>query len=129
MFKTHFQLVFMNFKLSLVSLLLVFSLVSCTNEGRVKSEIIKETVVSKIIGIDIRRPEELIENPAPGSIHIEMGEIADRFEKEFPLKNVEVNIFCEAGGRAERVKEFLMSKGYTHIKNMGSWREWNATQR
>ena len=112
-----------------LSLLLVLTSVSCTKGKEVSGVVTKGSVVSKVVGVDIRRVEELLENPAPGSIHIEMGEIADRFEKEFPSKDAEVAIFCEAGGRAERVKDFLESKGYTHIKNIGSWREWNATQK
>ncbi len=86
-------------------------------------------MTNSTVGVDVRRPEELIDNPAPGSIHIEMGEVPTRFEKEFSDKSQEIMVFCEKGGRAEQVKEFLESKGYTKIKNIGSWREWNELQK
>lgn len=84
-----------------------------------------EAGMSKGVGVDVRSLAEVQENPAPGSVHIEMGDIAEKFGKEFPLKSVEISIFCEVGGRAEKAREFLVSKGYTNIKNIGSWRDWN----
>ncbi len=81
--------------------------------------------MSKNIGVDVRTLQEIEENPAPGSVHIDMSEVAEKFEQEFSDKTLEILIFCEVGGRAGRVKDYLETKGYSNLKNIGSWREWN----
>lgn len=76
------------------------------------------------IGLDIRRDQELKENPANGAIHIEMSELNDETMEKLP-KDKTIKVFCEAGGRAAKVKTLLESKGFTKVENIGSWREWN----
>lgn len=81
----------------------------------------------KKIGLDVRNADELIDNPAPMSLHIPLGRLPDEIEKQVSDKSSEVLIFCEKGGRAERAKEYLESLGYSNVENFGSWREWNAS--
>lgn len=81
--------------------------------------------MSEVIGLDIRRDEELKANPAPGSLHIEMNSVLEELPKKITDKNQEILIFCEAGGRASIVKGQLEGLGYTNLRNIGSWREWN----
>jgi rhodanese-related sulfurtransferase len=82
--------------------------------------------MSKSIGVDVRTAQEVTENPAPGSVNIPMDQIAENFKARFPDLNESYFIFCEKGGRAENVKQFLETQGYTNVENIGSWREWNA---
>ena len=79
------------------------------------------------IGLDVRNADELIDNPAPGSVHIPLGRLPDEIEKEINAKDAQILVFCEKGGRAEKAKEYLASLGYTNVENFGSWREWNAS--
>lgn len=79
------------------------------------------------IGLDVRNADELIDNPAPGSVHIPLGRLPDEVEKQITDKAAPILIFCEKGGRAEKAKEFLESLGYSNVENFGSWREWNES--
>lgn len=76
------------------------------------------------IGLDVRSNRELIVNPAPGAIHISMKELDPNSIKALP-KDKLIKIFCESGGRASRALKFLKTQGYSKLKNIGSWREWN----
>ncbi len=78
------------------------------------------------VGVDVRTLLEIKENPAPGSVHIDMEEVVTKFEEKFPIKESEILVFCESGRRSGRVKEYLETKGYINIKNISSWREWNV---
>lgn len=110
----------------LLSFLILVGMANCSRKDSATSKSVKEVNMEKTIGIDVRTLSELKVNPAAGAVHIEMENFESQFEAKFPDKNTDLSIFCEAGGRAERVKEFLASKGYANVKNIGSWREWNA---
>ncbi|MGH1468589.1 MAG: rhodanese-like domain-containing protein [Bdellovibrionales bacterium] len=108
----------------LIALFLV--VIGCVKKEKMSEEDLQEVRMNKSVGVDVRTLQEIKQNPAPGSVHIDMSEIAERFEKEFPVKSLHIALFCEVGGRAERVKEFLETRGYSNLKNIGSWREWNS---
>ncbi len=110
--------------ISLMSILGCFNKSGAT-KATVDAVMKSEVKMGKVVGVDIRTAGEIERNPSPGSIHIEMSDIGEEFEKKFPVKSQEILIFCESGGRASRVLEFLKSKGYTGVKNIGSWRDWN----
>lgn len=81
-------------------------------------------LASEIIGLDVRGAEELKNNPAKGAIHIELSKLDKKTIKRLP-KDKEINIFCEVGGRAGMAMSYLKEHGFTKVKNIGSWREWN----
>lgn len=81
----------------------------------------------KKIGIDVRTTAEVFENPAPGSLHIELSDLPNQVEGKVENKDAEILIFCEKGGRAGQAKDFLATLGYTNVTNFGSWREWNES--
>jgi rhodanese-related sulfurtransferase len=81
----------------------------------------------KKIGLDVRNEEEVIDNPAPSSVHIPLGRLPDEVESEISDKTSNILVFCEKGGRAERAKEYLESLGYSSVENFGTWREWNES--
>ena len=78
------------------------------------------------IGLDIRTDAELKANPAKGAMHIPMNKVDLETAKK--LRGKKVKIFCEAGGRAEKIKKYLELNGVTDVENIGSWREWNQLQ-
>jgi len=79
------------------------------------------------IGLDVRSIEEIIDNPAPGSINISLGMLPGEVEEKIADKSSEICVFCEKGGRAERAKDYLESLGYSNVVNFGTWREWNES--
>ena len=81
----------------------------------------------KKIGLDVRTAAEIFENPAPGSLHIQLSDLPNEVESKISEKTAEVLVFCEKGGRAEKAKDFLVGLGYTNVTNFGSWREWNES--
>lgn len=113
----------MKILLAMLSLSVTFGCVK--KEASLDAVTSAEVKMGKVVGVDIRTLGELEENPAPGSVHIEMSEIQEKFEKKFPVKSQKILMFCESGGRVSQVLGFLKAKGYTGITNIGSWRDWN----
>ena len=81
----------------------------------------------KRIGLDVRNTEEILENPAPGSLSIPLGNLPNDLPKQISDKNSHILVFCEKGGRAEKAKEYMESLGYSNVENFGTWREWNES--
>jgi len=79
------------------------------------------------IGLDVRNIEEILENPAPGSVNISLGSLPDEVNDKIADKKAHILVFCERGRRAEKAKEYLESVGYTNVENFGTWREWNES--
>ncbi len=73
--------------------------------------------------IDVREEIELI---ADGSIdvaiHIPMAEVEDRWEEIQHINGPKV-VFCRAGGRAEKVIDYLSQKGVTELYNGGGYED------
>lgn len=109
------------FKL-IIALLGLLSLTSCqsTEDLARYKDLIKS---NNAIGLDVRTPQELTENPAQGAKHIPLNELSKKTDELD--KNQKILIFCEAGGRASAAKELLESKGFTNVENIGDWRTWN----
>jgi rhodanese-related sulfurtransferase len=80
---------------------------------------------SDLIGIDVRSWPERKLNPAPSSLAISTGDLEEELREKKVEKDQEIVVFCEAGVRAEKAKKVLKKLGYTKVKNIGSWREWN----
>ncbi len=66
--------------------------------------------------LDVREADELEVSVLPGVHHIPLGQIETRFN-EVP-QDAKVVVICRSGGRSGRATEFLMSKGYTEVRNM-----------
>lgn len=68
--------------------------------------------------LDVREEDELEVIVLPGIHHIPLGQIEARFT-EVP-QDQDVVVICRSGGRSGRATEFLMSKGYTRVRNMAT---------
>lgn len=66
--------------------------------------------------LDVREPEEVAVARIEGSLHVPMGEIPSRMHELDPEK--EIVVFCHAGIRSERVRNFLRAQDFTRISNM-----------
>ena len=73
--------------------------------------------------LDVRRDDEWAAGHATGAEHIEMGEVPSRVG-EIP-GDEDVYVICKAGGRSQKVAEWLVSQGYERVSNVsggtGAW--------
>ncbi len=75
--------------------------------------------------VDVRTPEEFQEKHIPGAILIPVDDLEARYQ-EIP-DDREVILVCRSARRSGIATEFLVSKGYTNVKNMlGGMIQWNA---
>tara|TARA_R110001592_G_scaffold68269_3_gene209143 strand:- start:20557 stop:20907 length:351 start_codon:yes stop_codon:yes gene_type:complete len=65
--------------------------------------------------IDVREPEEVAENPAPGSINIPRGIIEMRILAQYADPNMPIYIHCATGARATLAAEQLKRIGYQKV--------------
>lgn len=80
---------------------------------------------AKIVLIDVREPHELEISVLPGVIPIPLGEVEARFA-EIP-KDQDVVVICRSGGRSGKATDFLISQGYTQVRNMATGMNGYAT--
>lgn len=80
---------------------------------------------NKVLLLDVREHHELEVCRIEGSVHIPMGEIAERLE-ELP-RDVPIVCQCHHGGRSAQVQDFLLEQGYTDVYNLeGGIHAWAA---
>jgi adenylyltransferase/sulfurtransferase len=66
--------------------------------------------------IDVREQYEWDAGHVDGALHIPMQQVPARIE-EIP-RDRDVVVYCKMGGRSARVQQFLLSNGYTRVKNL-----------
>jgi rhodanese-related sulfurtransferase len=76
--------------------------------------------------IDVREEYEFDEFNI-GATLIPLGELPDRLEEIEAWKDQEILIHCRSGARSGRAKEYLMSEGYSNVRNvLGGVLAWQA---
>ncbi len=66
--------------------------------------------------LDVREPWEVALASIPGSLGIPMNEIPARLEE---LRAAgEIIVMCHAGGRSQRIAEFLAARGFAQVGNL-----------
>jgi rhodanese-related sulfurtransferase len=76
--------------------------------------------------IDVREEYEFDEFNI-GALLIPLGALADRLDEIEDLKNEEILIHCRSGARSGRAKEYLISEGFTNVRNVvGGMLAWQA---
>jgi rhodanese-related sulfurtransferase len=109
----------------LLSLILIFPIISCSKEDLSETQIktYKQLVSEKkAVGLDVRSSLEIKVFEADGSTHIPIGDLDER-AKELD-KSKTILIFCESGGRAGAAVRSLKSKGFKNVFNVKDWRTW-----
>jgi rhodanese-related sulfurtransferase len=66
--------------------------------------------------LDVREPWEVAIASLPGSRHIPLNEIPQRF-KELDADSA-IIVMCKVGGRSQRVADYLLSQGFSHVSNL-----------
>ena len=71
-----------------------------------------------IILIDVRETDEYASGRIPGSINVPLSNI-NEIEDAVPDKSAKIYVYCLSGGRSDMAAEFMKSKGYTDVTNIG----------
>ena len=80
------------------------------------TEVHKKLQNDDFILLDVRENNERAVAKVEGSIHIPVIEIPSRLSELD--KNKEIAITCLGGGRSGRVTKYLLSQGFTNVKNI-----------
>lgn len=67
--------------------------------------------------LDVREPWEYDEDNM-GAKLIPLGDLPHRLSEIDDWKNKELIVHCKAGGRAGNAKKFMISKGFTNVRNL-----------
>jgi molybdopterin/thiamine biosynthesis adenylyltransferase/rhodanese-related sulfurtransferase/molybdopterin converting factor small subunit len=66
--------------------------------------------------IDVREPQEYQINRIPGSTLIPLGDLPKRYVELDPNANLVMQ--CKSGMRSKKAQDFLVSKGFTRVRNL-----------
>ena len=81
--------------------------------------------------VDVRDgPEVEQHGKIPGAIHVSRGMLEFRADPETPYhdknfeKNKTVILYCASGGRSALSGKVLKDMGYSHVYNLGAFKDW-----
>ena len=77
--------------------------------------------------VDVREPIEWQQAPLPGSVHVPLGQFAERLG-ELPTDD-RIVVVCAVGARSARAVEFLLQHGHDAVNLDGGLVEWQAAGR
>lgn len=77
--------------------------------------------------LDVREDDEWQQGHAVGALHIPMGEVPARLAEVDP--EATVYVMCHAGGRSQRVAQYLVRNGYRAVNVTGGILAWSAAGR
>ncbi|MBX7448620.1 rhodanese-like domain-containing protein [Mycolicibacterium sp. 3033] len=77
--------------------------------------------------LDVREHDEWRLGHAPGARHIPMSEVPARLA-EIPA-DAELYVICHAGGRSQRVADYLVRNGYQPVNVSGGMSAWAGAGR
>ena len=77
--------------------------------------------------LDVRENDEWQQGHAVGALHIPMSEVPARLAEVDPQATVYV--MCHAGGRSQRVAQYLAHNGYRAVNVSGGILAWSAAGR
>jgi rhodanese-related sulfurtransferase len=73
---------------------------------------------AKLVLLDVREPHELEISVLPGVVEARFAEIPE---------DQDVVVICRSGGRSGKATDFLISQGYTRVRNMATGMNGYAT--
>jgi molybdopterin/thiamine biosynthesis adenylyltransferase/rhodanese-related sulfurtransferase len=77
--------------------------------------------------LDVREPVEVAQGMLESAIHIPLGQVAERIERELPDKSIPVVIYCAAGVRSYAAAEIMAALGYADPISMApGFNGWKA---
>lgn len=79
----------------------------------------------KLVILDVREPHELKICSLVNTVHIPMGELADRLTELDKYKDGDIVVYCRSGGRSGRCVEYMRLQGFNRALNLtGGILEW-----
>jgi rhodanese-related sulfurtransferase len=88
---------------------------------------VPSTFGSSVVLLDVREDDEWQRGHAPGAQHIPMGQIPARLGEIDP--GAKLFVVCQAGGRSQRVAQYLARNGYAPVNVSGGMSAWAAAGR
>ncbi|MGV0743211.1 rhodanese-like domain-containing protein [Mycolicibacterium sp. XJ870] len=85
------------------------------------------TFDGSVVLLDVREDDEWQRGHAAGAQHIPMGDVPARMAEIDP--DAELYVVCLAGGRSQRVAQYLARNGYTPINVDGGMLAWAGAGR
>lgn len=117
-------------KTFVVTLFFVFPLVACTKSPdtikTISSTELQSKVGQQIQLIDVRTPEEFLENSIEGAQNIDIS--SKDFEQKVAQldQNKPIYVYCRKGSRSRKAAQKLEDLGFTEIYDLkGGILEWN----
>ena len=80
-----------------------------------------------VVLLDVREDDEWQRGHAPGAQHIPMGQIPARLGEIDP--DAKLFVVCQAGGRSQRVSQYLARNGYAPVNVSGGMLAWAGAGR
>jgi len=77
--------------------------------------------------LDVREDDEWQRGHAPGAQHIPMGQVPSRLNEIDA--SAKLFVVCQAGGRSQRVAQYLARNGYTPVNVCGGMLAWAGVGR
>ncbi|MCL2130375.1 MAG: rhodanese-like domain-containing protein [Treponema sp.] len=77
-----------------------------------------------LVVLDVRTPEEFREKHINGAILIPDFELKDRAEKELPVKDKVILVYCRSGRRSANAAGVLAGLGYVNVYDFGGIMNW-----
>lgn len=77
-----------------------------------------------IILLDVRTPEEYLEQRIPGSILIPVEQLEQAVQDKIPAKNATIFVYCRSGRRSKIAANTLIGVGYTDVYDLGGIIDW-----
>lgn len=121
--------------LLILSITFCFTLTSCGKSEEAKSETTYQNITaeeakeimdteSDYIILDVRSQEEYDEGHIKNAICIPDTEIIAKAEEALTDKNQLILVYCRSGRRSKLASKYLVSLGYTNIKEFGGIIDW-----
>jgi rhodanese-related sulfurtransferase len=88
---------------------------------------VPSTFDRSVVLLDVREDDEWQRGHAPGALHIPMGQIPARLDEIDPA--AKLFVVCQAGGRSQRVSQYLARNGYAPVNVSGGMLAWAGAGR
>ena len=88
-------------------------------EAREKMQNTKDFIL-----LDVRTPEEFLEQHLPGAILLTDSRISAEAEEKLPNKDTPIFVYCRSGRRSAGAANQLVNMGYTQIYDFGGIIDW-----
>jgi rhodanese-related sulfurtransferase len=88
---------------------------------------VPSTFDGSVVLLDVREDDEWQRGHAPGAQHIPMGQVPSRLNEIDA--GAKLFVVCQAGGRSQRVAQYLARNGYSSVNVSGGMLAWAGAGR